>query len=129
MGFFSKKEVILPPSIKKIEEQKTLRIVRFQGPIDYTTLGEIGQFVEKLRSQKDYEFKNILLDFMDVTHIDSSTAAEVIQIIFDIKKSHHKLGIVNLSQEFRSIFEILKIDKIIHFYEIEAEATTVLEMT
>jgi anti-anti-sigma factor len=128
MKLYFKKQISLPASIKAIEEQKKVRIIRFKGPLDTTTLNEVDQFREKFRRHKDFKFKHLLLDFENVTRIDSSTVAEVITVMSDIRNSHHKMGIVNLSQKFQNWFEILKADKLVPFYGTELGAIRDLEV-
>lgn len=114
-------------AIKSIDELEVVRIVRLQGPVDVTTLHEIERLRERLRNHDSFEFKHVLLDFADVTHTDSSTVAEIIELISEIKKTHHKLGVLNIDSQFRSIFEISRVDKLIHLYKSEKEAIRDME--
>lgn len=125
--FFRNKHKSVGTVIKSIDELEAVRIVRLTGAVDATTLHEIEQLRERLANHESFEFKHVLLDFADVTHTDSSTVAEIIELISNIKKTHHKLGVMSVDGNFRSVFEIFRVDKLIHLYNTEAEAIRDLE--
>lgn len=122
MSIFSSKEFSQPSSILAIEDHADFRIARLQGPIDINSVGAIQEFQEKTRMQKGFIPKHLLLDFKDVTHIDSATIAEVIKITSELKESHHKMGIINLDQKFRNMLEVLKMGEAVTVYPNEEAA-------
>ena len=121
------KEIALPQWIKAVEERSGLRILRLQGRVDMTAVAVIQQFAEKRRMEKGFEYKQLLMDFADVSYIDTSVVAVLLKTMCLYKQAHHKLGIINLGEEPRSMFEIAKVDKLFFFYPSEAEAIQVLE--
>ena len=126
MKLFTKKQVVLPPSIKQVEERRTLRIIRLQGELNVSREPEINKFVRDFRSRPEFEFKNMILDFKDVPYADSSAVARLVQTMFDYKKAHHDLAIVNLNDTLRNVLEVMKIDKLIRWYPSEEDAVKAL---
>ena len=128
MNFFSKKPGISQPkAIRALEDRGNARIIRLKGSMDITTVGEIQEFGSKMRAQKGYEFKNLLVDFTEVSYMDSSAVAVLVQTLRDYKQLHHTIGIVNISPELRSVLEITRVDKLVRFYETEAQAVKELD--
>lgn len=122
MKIFSAKENSRPSSILMDEERETTRIIRLQGPIDMTTVAELELFQKKWVDQKGFQYKHVLLDFEKVTHTDSATVAALIVATSALKKEHHKLGVINLGEKLRSMFEIFKANKLVFSFPSESEA-------
>jgi anti-anti-sigma factor len=119
---FAEQGGVAPLSVASVEDYPTIRIVRLRGPIDLTTVSELDHFRQWLRSHKGFQFKHLLLDFKQVTHTDSAAVAGLMQAIAELKSSKHHLGAVNFSESFRSMLQILKVDRLISFYANESEA-------
>jgi anti-anti-sigma factor len=117
-------KVSLPSALKSIEETEEIRIIRLKGSVDFSTVDEIGQFIEKFRAQKEFQYKHLLLDLSEITFVDSSAVARVIKTMLDYKKANHRMVIVNPSSDTRnkSMLEVYKVDKLVHLYHTEAEA-------
>ena len=123
------KERGLPSAIERVEETKIVRVIHLKGPMDSLAVNDVELFIKRIKSQKGYELKKVLLDFKSAARMESSMVAEIIKNIYDLKKSHHKLGIVNFNDESRDMFEILKVDRLIHLYDGTADAMADLEKT
>lgn len=121
------RSVPLPPSIKAIEERKTLRTIRLQGRIDVRGAEALQQFIPLFRKQPGFTFKNMILDFKDVTYTDSAGVAQLVKSWFDYKRAEHRVGLVNLGEGPRSMLEVMKLDKVIRIYPDEAAAVRDLE--
>ena len=106
--------------LRKVEEAGDLIIERLQGAIDAATIPVIEEGL-KGRIEK-YLDKNILLDFKDVTHVDSATLAALIILLDQLQCHHRRLGIINPHPELMSYLAIEKIDKLVRVYEDEAQA-------
>lgn len=102
--------------IKEIKRLENLTIVRFKGSIDSSTIPDIEKY------EKNELDRNILLDFKDVSHIDTSTVATLILLLNDLKKSHRKLGIINATEQLISVLTIERVGTLIHIYKDEKEA-------
>lgn len=120
--FRHRKDDNSPFFISSIEEKGRVRILRLKGDIGMSAAPEMMKFKKKVESRPDFQYKNILVDFKNVTHIDTAAIAELIAAISELKKTHHKLGVVNLSEGFRSELQILKVDKLVVEYPTESDA-------
>ena len=119
---FTDQEGVAPLSVASLEDYPTIRIVRLRGPIDLTTVTELDRFRKWLTKHKGFKYKHLLLDFKQVTKTDSSAVAGLMQAIAELKSSKHHLGAINFSENFRSMLQILKVDKWITFYANESDA-------
>ncbi len=129
MGLFFKKPPEQPAAIKAIEEYPDFRIIRFQGKLQIATMDEIGRYVEWRRKQKGYKFKNLLLDFADVTYVDSSAIAAVVNALRLNIREHFKMGLMRLGDEPLSMLEITHVDKLVRVYGSEEEALSDMRST
>ena len=119
---FSDKEGGAPFSIAALEDYPTIRIVRLRGPIDQTTVSELERFRKWVGKHKGFKHKNVLLDFRNVTQVDTSAVAEIIQHVSELKTAHFRLGAIHLNEEVRGMFQVLKVEKLISIYKNESEA-------
>jgi anti-anti-sigma factor len=111
-----------PLSIMAIEEREKILIVRFQGPIDVTTLAEVEQFRKNREDQGKFQHKHLLLDFENVTSTDSATVAVLVEAIATLRKEQHKLGLINIDDKLHFMFELFKVSELVFFFPNEAEA-------
>jgi anti-anti-sigma factor len=106
--------------IKGIEEIDNLAIVKLKGSIDSYTIpiitANLGSKIE------EYLDKHVLLDFKEVTHIDSATLASFIQVLSRLKKHNRKLGVINATPLLKNYLYINKIEPLIHIYKSEKAA-------
>jgi hypothetical protein len=57
-----------------------------------------------------------------VTRTDTSAVAQIIQTVSQLKTAHFRLGAIHLSEELRSMFQVLKVEKWIEVYDNESDA-------
>jgi len=117
----------LPSFVEVAEEGKNIRIVRLKGPIDMLTIPGIEKFVRVARRKKRISKKNILIDFKNVTHVDSSTIAMLLEAISELKHEKYRLILINLTKQLKSLLEILKIER--QFYICDSEEKAIQELT
>ena len=126
MGFFfnrkKKDSEGLPPFLSALEDGESLLIVRLKGAVGSSILPEALKIRKKVQSSPGYHDKNTLYDFKEVDSIDSAVVAQLITVFSELKKSHHRMGVINLKDSFRSELQILRVDKYIVEYSSEAEA-------
>jgi anti-anti-sigma factor len=121
LDIFKDKSGKLLPSIKEIKRLNGTIIVIFQGVIDSSTVPIIG--TEITDEMKEYIDRNIILDFREVTHIDSSTLAYMISLISQLKKQNRRLGLINTQETtLKSYLEIQGVGSGIHIYNNQEEA-------
>jgi anti-anti-sigma factor len=124
---FSKNKNHLPTWLKKVEELKKIRIVRMKGVLNAFAVTLIEKLDARARKQKGYEFKHVLLDFEDVTSMDSSAVAGLLKALAEYKKTHQKLAIVNLKEAPRHMLRLAKVSHLFPSYATEAQAVKDLE--
>jgi anti-anti-sigma factor len=110
----------LLPSIKEIKRLNQTTIVRFQGMIDSSTIPIISKNIKS--EMKMYLDRNILLDFKEAAHIDSSTLAYMISLLNQLKKRNRKLGLINTSSEMDNYLDIEKARSSVHVFKNEKAA-------
>jgi anti-anti-sigma factor len=66
--------------------------------------------------------RKILLNFAEVTHVDSSGLGELVGGYVAIKKNEGQIKLSNLSQHIRKLIEVTKLSTVFEIYESETEA-------
>ena len=116
------KQPVPPAIISAIEKHAKFIVIRLQGSIDMSTVSALEVFGDKWQHQDDFESKNILLDFQKVTHADSAAVAILIQATVRLKKQHHELGVININEQLRFMFELFKVGNVISLFHNESAA-------
>jgi len=119
---FASNDETAPFSIAALEDYPTIRIVRLRGSIDQKTVTDLEHFRKWVEKHRGFKHKHVLLDFKNVTHIDTSAVAEIIQTVSELKTAHFRLGAINLNETVRSMFQVLKVEKLVAIYDNESEA-------
>jgi len=101
------------PMVKAIEKYPGMSIIKLTGAVDFNTIPPIENVVKK---HQDYLDQDIVLDFKEVTHIDTSTLAALIYIINKMKQRHKKLSLINCNELVRDYIKIGKLESVIHVY-------------
>lgn len=108
------------PCIKEIKRLNTITIIRFKGAITSTAIPTLNKNIGDYA--KEPLDRHVLLDFKDVTDVDSSTIASLLMLLNNVTKSNRKLGVINVIQELKSLLQIQKFESLITVYENEEEA-------
>jgi len=106
--------------IKDIKRLDAVTVVRFRGDINSATIPILNQNIGNYT--KEPLDRHILLDFKDVSDVDSSTIASLLMLLNNVTRSNRKLGIINATQELISLFQIQRVGSLITVYENEAKA-------
>ena len=110
------------PFLKSLDEHENVRLIRLKGPIDMTTLPQIQAFRKELRAQPGFQSKHVIIDFKEVTHVDTSAVAGMILVLSEIKATRHCLGVIHAQQALVERIKLLKLQQIISHYSTETEA-------
>ncbi|MCK4518600.1 MAG: STAS domain-containing protein, partial [Candidatus Omnitrophica bacterium] len=106
--------------IKEVKEIDGLAVVRLKGTIDSRTIpgirANIGSRINK------YLDMDILLDFKEVTRVDSAALASLIQLLNELKKRNRKLGIVNMTSVLREYLKITNLESAVQVYKSQKNA-------
>jgi anti-anti-sigma regulatory factor len=100
------------PFVDRFEEVGNVRILRFKGPIDRTTLPEILKIKKVLERQDDLNKNNVIIDFKKITHVDSAAIAALLI----------ELGLVNVTEELKIMLDIFKAGKLFMIFDSEEAA-------
>ena len=113
--------------IKSLEFYKGGTIVRFTGSVTFDNLPSTQ--AEWRSKMKGKTIKNILFDLKEVSETDTSGLAALIDLLKHMKsrQAEGRIGLVNVSQEIKSLFSIAKIEPLFREYPSEEEALTDLK--
>ena len=111
------------------QEINNLIIVRMGGVINAETFPEsqflIDELIEKHEIYKRQNLR-ILVDYQNVTDVDTSTVANILDRINEHEKHNHIIAFVNVPEELKSLVEIYKLEKEVLIFESEEEAVKAL---
>ncbi|MFH1655101.1 MAG: STAS domain-containing protein [Candidatus Omnitrophota bacterium] len=94
-------------------------ILEVEGDIDLNSSPTMREKFDELIKNN---ISKIIINFQDVSYIDSSGLATVIEMLQRLKKSQGQLRLSNLSEKLKNLFEITKIDKLFQMYSSEEDA-------
>lgn len=93
----------------KLEEKSGISIFRIVGDIDINTSPEVKKSFDKTVSEKN---NKIIINLKDVSYVDSSGLATLVEILKNLRAYGGTLKLTNLSDKVRGLFEITKLDKL-----------------
>ncbi len=94
-------------------------IVDLTGEVDFYNSSKVRERFINLVKQKR---KAILINLGEVTYIDSSGLATLIELMQKLNGYGGKLKLIGLNQSVRNIFEVSKLTEIFSIYQEEQEA-------
>lgn len=103
----------------KIVEKDSVTVCYIAGDIDINSAPMIKKHFERIISGKK---PRIVINFKDVSYIDSSGLATLVEFLKHIKLFNGKLKLSNMSQKIKSLFEITKLEKLFEIKQEEQEA-------
>ena len=63
-----------------------------------------------------------MVDFLEVTYMDSSGVATLVEALQLTNKNGGKLRLFNLGQPIKDVFELSRLDRVFEIYDDEREA-------
>lgn len=84
---------------------------------------EVGALREKIKSLLDAGNKNILINFANVSYIDSTGVGALVGSFTTIRNQGGQMKLSNLGQRVRDILLVTKLLTVFDVYEDEAEGT------
>lgn len=127
MILYSNKRMHAPEWIAGAEEKGTLKIFRLKGDLDAFAVAKLERFAEALRKVKGYKPKHMILNFAEVTSIDSTVMASLLKTLGYYKKMHRMLAISNASKELQYLMWLAKVSHLFPTYATEEQAVKDLE--
>jgi len=96
------------------DKQDGVLISRIEGEININSSPELRKAFDDYIRRKT---KKIVVDFSQVTYVDSSGLATLVELFQRLKKIGGKLRICSLSEKVRNVFEITRLVSIFEIYD------------
>lgn len=104
--------------------EDNIPIVSISGDIDLESSPKLRAFLKPLSSAKT---PKLLLDFGQVTYIDSSGLATLIEYFQAVQGFGGKLALASLSPRVKNVFEIVRLEQIFSLHPDIPSALTALK--
>lgn len=108
--------------IKQAEKSGVL-VCYMSGEIDINTAPEVKKSFDKLINDKK---EKLVINLKDVSYVDSSGLATLVEILKGLRSYGGKLKLCNLSTKVKNLFEITKLEKLFDIAQDEEEAVQAL---
>ena len=105
----------------KQAEKNGIVICYLTGEIDINTSPLTKKFLDKLIASRK---EKIVLNFKEVSYVDSSGLATLVETLKGLRSYGGKLKLAALSTKVKNLFEITKLDKLFDIAADEEEAVT-----
>ena len=120
MNFFRINKIDnLSSMVKAIEKYAGFSVIRLSGSFDFNTIPPIEDIIKKNQEHLD---QDVVLDFKDVTRIDTSTLAVLIYIINRLKHKHRSLSLINCNKLVKEYIRIGKLESVIRIHDTLTDA-------
>ena len=106
-------------AVAGITESQGRLIIALEGEIDLEQAGAVRRAL--LDSLK--KGRNVLVDLSQVTYIDSSGIASLVEGLQVARKQKSELALVAVSQRVRRVLELARLDKVFQIHADLAAAT------
>ncbi|MCK4519131.1 MAG: STAS domain-containing protein [Candidatus Omnitrophica bacterium] len=103
----------------KIESKDDISICRVSGEITFSTSPDLRK---RLIELTDKHIKKIVIDMKNLTYIDSSGMATVVEILQKIKAIDGELKLANVPDKIKDILEMVRLKDIFDIQESEEAA-------
>jgi len=112
----------VPQYIRDVFQSGNLTIVRLSKSVTFDSLSAVQK--EYAETTKTRKTKNILFDLKEVSRTDTAGVAGLIDLLRYMKSHHNdgKIGLLNLSENMRSLLTISKVGGIFKDYKSKEEA-------
>ena len=107
----------------KQEQKNDILVCYVIGEIDINTSPQVKKAFDKIIGDKK---EKIIVNLKDVSYVDSSGLATLVEILKGLRTYGGKLKLTNLSTKIKSLFEITKLEKLFDIVPEEEEAVEAL---
>ncbi len=105
------------------ENKNDILLLYVKGEIDINTSPQLKKDFDKIIAAKNGK---IVMSFKDVSYIDSSGLATLVEMLKNLRSYGGKLKLANLSTKIKNLFEITKLEKLFDLTQEEEEAIKAL---
>ena len=102
-----------------IDKTKNYSIIKIKGDVDLYSSPQLRKQILALANKKNGK---ILIDFLEVTYMDSSGVATLVEALQMINRNGGKLRLFNLRQPIKDVFELSRLDRVFEICENESQA-------
>ncbi len=92
----------------ELYSDKKNNTVKIKGEIDLNNSKTLKKEIQKIDSN------NIVLDFSEVSYLDSSGIGVLISIHKDLQSKSGSLEIINLDKKMKELFDMVGLSKLMH---------------
>lgn len=103
----------------KFENKGDVVVCCVDGEVDINTSPSIKKTFDKAMQKKS---DRVIINLKNVTYVDSSGLATLVEILKNMRQYGGKLKLCNLSPKIKSLFEITKLEKLFDIQPDEEEA-------
>lgn len=98
----------------KQEKCNDVAICALEGEININNSPDLRKVFDEFIKRNE---KKVLIDFTNVTYIDSSGLATLIEMLQRMKKIGGRMRFSNMDQKVKNIFEITKLHKLFEIFD------------
>jgi len=102
-----------------VEKRKKYTILKITGDVDLYSSPQVRKQIIPLVNKKHAV---LLVDFSNVTYMDSSGVATLVEALQLTNRNGGKLRLFNLGQPIKDVFELSRLDRVFEIYNDEQEA-------
>jgi anti-anti-sigma factor len=103
--------------------REQVKVIKLSGNLNATTSQEFRQSITKIL---EVGVKIVLVDFQDVTFMDSSGLGSLVLAFKTLRAADTKLVICSINEQVRILFELTNMDKIFEIFTSQEEFNQVL---
>jgi len=95
-------------------EENGFVVLDISGEIDLYNAPEIKEFINKKIEEQKY---NVVINFQEISYIDSSGIGALISTLSNLKKYQGTLKITNIHDSVKKVFELTKLTSFFEIYD------------
>jgi len=105
------------------ENDENLPVLRLKGEIDLSNSSELRTLLQQHVKAK---CPALVLDFTEVTYIDSSGLATIIEYLKHARVFDGRIALAHVNERVRTIFELVRLHEFLPIHPTVAEAAAAL---
>ena len=103
--------------------KEEVKVIKLSGNLNATTSQEFRQSITKIL---EVGVKIVLVDFQDVTFMDSSGLGALVLAFKTLRAADTKLVLCSINEQVRILFELTNMDKIFEIFPSQEDFNQVL---
>lgn len=101
------------PAVYPKPKKDRPNVLPLEGEIDLHVSPNVAQSLRKMVAKKP---KQLIVDLTEVTYVDSSGLAVLIEAMQNVRGYGGHFGVVGLQEPVRAVFEIARLDQVFQIY-------------